>query len=88
MSEQANSQYSPPRFRLGRSALIGLVVFAVVGAICGATGICRSEYKQGPGTEAIIICLSSGPYGLFIGLVFGVITGVIRRFLWRHRTKA
>lgn len=83
MSQPADIRGMPPRFRLGRSALIGCAVFTIGALICGATGLCHTEYNQDRVAEGILIGVFWGiPFGLIAGLVFGMLFGIIRRWLW------
>jgi hypothetical protein len=53
---------------VGRCAFIGALGGVAFGAISGLTGIMRTEYKTTPSDHAIILALSWGLNGLFVGL--------------------
>jgi hypothetical protein len=69
----------PARSWLPRSVLIGFCLFVAGGAICGATGVCRTEYTANPGEQAMLVSLMAAPYGLLAGVVFGLLANAIRR---------
>jgi hypothetical protein len=69
-----------PRSAVGVALLAGLLLFGVVGAACGYSGICETEYRTGPLCQAVLVAFAWGaPYGLLIGLGFGLIADWIRR---------
>jgi hypothetical protein len=74
-----------PRSWLGRSALAGMVVLGVAGTVGGATGLIRSEYRQGPGAEAVFGGYNGAVYGLMIGAAVGLAVSAVRRWRWRRR---
>jgi O-antigen ligase len=77
-----------PRSWVGRSALAGMVLLGVAGTVGGATGLIRSEYRQGPGVEAILGGYNGAGYGLAIGAVVGLAVTAFRRWRWRRRPQA
>jgi hypothetical protein len=86
MPDQTRMPERPPKSWLGMSVLTGLFLFASVGAILGATGLLRTEYRANARDQAILVALGIGPYGLLVGFVFGLCANWFRRWRWRRES--
>ena len=64
-----------------RCVLASVLLTAVFLAICGATGLARSEYRLPPWQEAILLPLGGSCYGVVPGLIIGLILD------WRVRRR-
>ena len=64
---------------LVKSATVGLVGFALVGAVGGATGWLKSEYPLPPHLQALFVAFLLGTLGYLLGLGVGLACEFWRR---------
>jgi membrane associated rhomboid family serine protease len=70
--------------RVWKSGCAGMLLFGAGGAICGATGLVRMEYKASRLDQAIMVGWSGACYGLLAGLALACVAKFVRR-AWAYR---
>jgi hypothetical protein len=70
--EPEHRPHSLPFYLLWSVAIsVGLTAISL--AVCGLTGLCKTEYKATPIEQAILLALGGSCYAVLPGLFFGII---------------
>jgi hypothetical protein len=75
----------PPRSWVFRSAVLGGVLFAALGAWAGYAGVCVTEYQVSPQGQAALVAANFAPFGLLTGLIVGLFANRRRYRLWARK---